>query len=418
MQPPKVTVAHPVAVPVQGYYEYNGHLDAVEMVEIKARVKGLLQEVHFKEGDEVEAGTKLYTIDPREYKTAAARSSADVAKAIADIDNWKAQIKLAEADLERTNRAASTGAASMTEVDKARATLDVNKAQYAVAVATKESAQASLQTSNIQLGYTDIRAPIAGRISRTLVTKGNLVGQDEPTLLTTIVAVDPVYVYFDAPERDLIEYMHELRKMPVPGAAPVQEAVIEMGVSTEEGYPHKGIIDFRENKVDANTGTVRIRGRIPNPPAPPLNARLLYPGLYARVRVPSGGPVVRPVIPEDALMTGQEGRFVYVLGADNKIEKRVVTLGTKVWQAAAGPNAPPGWALVNPNPPPPAPPGEKGAPPAPIRVPLKAVVAINSGLEIADRIVVVGLQRARVNSPVTPEDWVIKPPVGEPQAGK
>lgn len=415
--PPVVAVAKPVERMVQGYLEYNGHLEAVEMVEVKARVKGLLQEVHFAEGEEVAKGAELYTIDPREYKAAVKRAEADLAKATADIDNWKAQIKLAESDLARISRTTALGASGQADVDKAKATLDVNTAQLAVAQATKDAAAASLQTANIQLGYTDIRAPIAGRINRTLVTKGNLVGQDQPTLLTTIVSVDPLYVYFDAPERDLVEYQKSLRGQgtPTPGGT---EATVEVGVATEEGYPHQGKIDFRENRVDAGTGTVRIRGRVPNPASGPNGVRILYPGLYAKVRVLARSPQPRLVIPEDAIQTGQEGRFVLVVGAENKVEKRTVRVGQQVWRAAAAddPNPPPGWALVNPNPPPP-PPDAKGPPP-PSRIPLRSMVAIESGLKPGDVVVVNGLQKARPGLPVVPEPWDVRVPSQDAPAKK
>ena len=413
--PPAVSVAKPVTQMVQGYYEYNGHLDPIEMVEVKARVKGLLQDIQFTEGVEVEKGAALFTIDPREYKASVARATADLAKASADIDNWKAQIKLAESDLSRATRAANSGGAAPSDVDKAKATLDVNTAQLAVAAANKDSAAASLQTANIQLGYTDIRAPIGGRISRALVTRGNLVGQDQPTMLTTIVGVDPLYVYFDAPERDLIEYQKALRGAgtPAPGG---QEAVVEIGVATEDGYPHRGKIDFRENRVDAGTGTVRLRGRIPNPTGGPNRARLLYPGLYARVRVLAREPEPRLVIPEDAIMTGQEGRFVFVVGAENKVEKRSVKLGRQVWRAAAAgdTNPPPAWVLVNPNPTPP-PADAKGGPPQ-SRLTMRSMVAIESGLTADDRVVVSGVQgAARVppGTPCAPELWNLKPPADE-----
>ena len=401
--PPTVTVAKPISHPVQSYYEYNGHLEAVETVEIRARVKGLLQAVTFVEGDEVEAGAPLYTIDPREYRTAVARATADQTKASADIGNWRAQIKLAEVELSRLMRT-SGGAVTQSEIDKARAMVEVNAAQLAVAQATRDSAAAALQTANIQLGYTEIRAPISGRISRTLITKGNLVGQDQPTLLTTIVSVDPLHVYFDAPERDLLKYQPTMRAKGVP------EAIVEIGVATEGGYPHEGRIDFQENRVDVGTGTVRLRGRIPNPTTGSRNTRVLYPGLYARVRVPIGLAEPRPVIPEEALMTGQEGRFVYVLGQDDVVEKRVVTIGTRVWQALQADEDPqPGWVLMNPNPVPAAENGA-GAPSGPVRISARSVIAIEKGLTLDDRVIVNGLQRARPGAPVAPEIWELRAP--------
>jgi RND family efflux transporter MFP subunit len=399
---PKVTVARPVAYPVQSYLEYNGHLEAVESVEIRARVKGLLQDIHFVEGDEIEAGAPLYTIDPREYRSAVARATADQAKATADIGNWKAQIKLSETELQRLIRSPG-GAVTQSEIDKARSTVDINQAQLAVAKANLDAAAAALQTANIQLGYTDIRAPIAGKISRTLVTKGNLVGQDQPTMLTTIVSLDPLYVYFDAPERDLMRYQQYRRGKGGP------EAPVEVGVTVDQGFPHRGVIDFQENRVDIGTGTVRLRGRIPNAATGPNGTRVLYPGLYARVRVPAGDPERRPVIPEEALMTGQEGRFVYVLGPGDAVEKRVVTVGTRIWQVPSGSAAEPGWALVNANP---------AAEGGPIRVSARSIVAIDKGLTVDDRVIVNGLQKARPGAPVAAEDWELRPPPPTPAPAK
>lgn len=391
--PATVTVVQPVSFPVQAYFEYNGHLEAVESVEVRARVKGLLQNIHFVEGDEVVAGAPLFSIDPREYRTAVARATADQAKAAADMENWKAQIKLAEAELNRLTRT-SGGAVAQSEIDKARAMVEVNMAQLAVAQATRDAATAALQTANIQMGYTEIKAPISGRISRALITKGNLVGQDQPTMLTTIVSVDPLHIYFDAPERDLIRYQQKVR--PKGGAA----AAVEIETANESGFPHHGVIDFQENRVEASTGTVRIRGRIPNPQIA-SGARLLYPGLYARVRVPIGQEEPRPIIPEEALMTGQEGRYVYVVGKDNMVDKRLVTIGTRIWQAPPpGEEGPPGWAMVNP----------QGGKTGPVRQSARSVVAIEKGLTANDRIIVIGLQKARPGAPVNPEVWELRPP--------
>lgn len=408
--PPKVGVIKPAVVPVLGYYEYNGTLETTKAVEVRARVKGFLTDVFFTEGAEVRGpdpkatdedlkrGEKLYAIDQREFKTAVRKAEAELAKAAADIGNWKAQIKLAKNEVERLTMAGP--ATSRTELEKAKATLEINEAELKAAEAAREAADAALHSANIQLGYTDIRAPIAGLISRTLVDEGNLVGQTEATLLTTIVKMDELYVLFDAPERDLIEYQQSMAKqklpMPTSGSIPVF-----VGVTGEAGFPHKGTIDFRENRVDPGTGTIRIRGRVPNPKVAPNDVRLLYPGLYAKVRVPAGEPVPRPVIPEEALMTGQEGRYVYVLGKDNQVTKRTVTVGTQVFRApppADATKAPPGWTLKNP-----AKDGQQ--PPA-----LRSVIAVEKGLGPDDVVIVDGLQRARPGTPVAPEMLDLTPP--------
>jgi multidrug efflux system membrane fusion protein len=395
--PPTVTVAKPVMMPVQPFYEYNGHLDTTQMVEIRARVKGLLTIVHFKEGTEVHGpldagliaipGEELYTIDDREYVTAVKKAEAEVEKAKADIGNWDAQIALAKAELKRADLAASQSATAQTDVDKAKATLGVNTAQRASAVANHSAAEAALHSANIQLGYTRIRAPISGRINRTMVDESNLVGQSEATLLTTIVRMDELYVNFDVPERDQIEYQRKhqgKRLLTVP---------VEVGVATEEGYPHKGFIDFRENRVDIGSGTIHIRGRIPNPIDPASRTRPLYPGLYARVRMPSGEPQLRPVIPEDAIMTGQEGRYVYVVGPDKQVAKRAVALGIQVYRSPPPiENKPPAWLLTSP--------GDAAKP-----TPVKSVMAIEKGLGPDDVVIVNGLQKTRPGGEVVPERW-------------
>lgn len=400
--PPGVTVARPVSVPVQAHHEYNGYLEAVEAVEVRARVKGYLNEVRFNEGDAVKAGDPLYLIDPREYASAVARSKADIARAVADAATARANIRLAEATLERTRTAAA--ATSKAERDQAEATLAAAQAQLDVAVANKGSAEAALRTAELQLSYTDIRSPIDGVISRTRVTRGNLVGQSDATLLTTIVSVDPLYVYFDVPERDLVEYQRALQARPAASAAD-RVFPVEVGVATEEGYPHAGRLDFRENRVDTGTGTVRLRGRVPNPVMPPGNARVLYPGLFARVRVPRGGPQPRLVIPEDALMTGQEGRFVYVVGPDNLVAKRTVTVGPQVWRPGPpGAAPPPGWTLADP-----AKAGEPG-------VSARSIVAVETGLKPDDLVIVNGLQKARPGAPVAPAVRELRPPAEAPAA--
>ncbi len=429
---PSVVVVRPVSTPARDYWEYNGYLDTTEAVEVRARVKGLLTGRFFTEGTEVTGiirwlngdvlypGDMLYQIDKREYLTAQSKAKADLVKADADIEkakadilNWNAQIKLAEAEYARVDTAVSKNVMSKTDLDKAQAQVDVNKAQLAAAKATKEaqeaardSAHAALHSTEIQLGYTDIRSQISGRISRTLITDGNLVGQTDPTLLTTIVRVDELYVYFDVPEPDLLAYQKAMIKSLLPD--PTSQSIdVEVRLADEEGYPHKGKIDFRENRVETATGTVRLRGRLPNPPGP-TGVRVLYPGLYARVRVPGGEPKPQLVIPEDALMTGQEGRFVYVVRPDDVVEKRIVTVGPTVWkepQRVPG-EIPPSWEMVNPKPGP----SPENAPIPRSRKTAKSIVAITAGLKAEDRVIVEGLQRARPTEKATAEEWVLHPP--------
>jgi membrane fusion protein, multidrug efflux system len=407
-QPPPpavVTVIRPATAPVRDYWMYNGYLEATETVEVRSKIRGFLTKVEFVEGTEVEKDAPLYKIDEREYVTAMKKAEAELAKSKAEVQNWKAQIKLATAELRRVEDAARAGGASSTDLDKAKATLEVNNAEHAAAEATRDAAEQALKSTNIQLSYTDIRARIGGRISRTLVHVGNLV-QADTTLMTTIVRVDELYVNFDAPEVDLMAFQRAMASASQSDPSGWQLPV-EVGVAGEEGYPHVGRIDFRENRVDTASGTLRIRGRVANP-LRANNVRLLYPGLYARVRVPKGEPTRQLVIPEDCLLTGQEGRFVYVVGAGGKVEKRIVTLGPVVFKAPPQQPgvAPPSWVAVNPAPPPP----REGQPPATTRRQVKSMVAITAGLKTEDSVILDGLQRARPGAEVKPEEWNLLPP--------
>jgi membrane fusion protein, multidrug efflux system len=392
--PPAVTVSRPVVQPVQGYFEYNGYLDAIETVQIRARVKGYLEKVHFVDGVDVTKRTPLYTIDPREYKAMVAKAEADIERARADHANAKAQEKLAETEVKRL-KALGT-AVSAAEIDKADALLSVAQAQIKTALANERAGDSAKRTAELELEYTDIRSPIDGRINRTLVTQGNLVGQNETTLLTTIVRMDKLFVYFDAPERDLVDF---LQSKAVDRAA----VRMEVAVTNERGFPHVGKIDFRENRVDTGTGTVRIRGEIENPFGPDGKNRELYPGLYAKIRVPSGPKRDLPVIPEAALMTDQEGRYVYVVKDDNAIHKQSVdVVRQNFWRKPKSiDGSEPGWMI-----------GAGADPKASdaAAAAVQSMVAIQSGLAATDRVVVNGLQKAFPGQPVTPDLRELIPP--------
>lgn len=403
--PPVVTVVKPVPYLVQKYLEYNGYLDAVETVQVTARVKGFLRKIDFVEGSEVHVDQELYEIDRREFEATLKKAEADRLKAMAEL-------KRASADEDRAKQLLATQAISMEDFQQ-------RVANRESASAVVKQTEAAIETAKLDLEYTIIKAPIDGQINRTLVTKGNLVGQNENTLLTTIVGVKELYVYFDVPERDLIEYQRGIRDKP-PASASAESYQLKVGISTEKGYPHPGRIDFRENKVDTGTGTVRLRGRLENPKVGPGNVRMMYPGLYARVQIPIGDKKELLAIPEDALMTGQEGRFVYVIDQGNMVKKRTVKLGPNIWRVPENPEGvklP--WTLTNPAPPK-TPEPKKDAPPAkdappskeaPLPPPsVRSVVAVEEGLKPGDRIIVNGLQRARPGTPVTPEDWDFRGP--------
>jgi RND family efflux transporter MFP subunit len=403
--PPQVTVVRPVSVPVRDYWTYNGYLEQTKAAEVRSKVRSYLLKVEFVEGTEVKEGDLLYSLDKVEFDTAVRKAAAELKKAEADIKNWEAQIVQAKADLDRITTAVRSGTESKSEQDKAQAAYDVRVAERDSAKANRDAAAEALHSAKILLGYTDIKAKIGGRISRTLVDKGTLV-QADTTLLTTILKVDELYVYFDAPEADLVDYQKAV--IAAQSKDPLsQEIPVEVGVTNEVGFPHIGTIDFRENKVETSTGTIRIRGKLPNPLLG-NKVRLLFPGMYAHVRVPKGDPVPQLVLPEDCLLSGQEGRFIYVVDDAGKVEKRLVTVGANVWKAPpAEPGAsPPSWVAINTHPAPPA----EGKPPAPTRRPIKSIVAITAGLKSGDRVILDGLQKARPGTPVAPEEWNLTPP--------
>lgn len=415
--PANVSVTKPVVQKVQTYYEYNGYLDAIETVQVQARVEGVLTDILFKEGEEVPKGKQLYAIDNREYQSGVNRSQSDINRAEADIENSTIQIKIAESEYERLKGLGKDVA--KTELDKAQSTLQSNRTLLKLATSNLGSARASLASAKLKLEYTDIRAEIAGRISQTRVTRGNLVGQKDPTLLTTIVSLDPLFIYFDVPERDFVEYQKSVAENTLQRPAEGNLRV-EIGVVNEDGYPHKGLIDFRDNRVETGTGTVRLRGRIPNPTVGPQQSRLLYPGLYSRVQIPRGEEVDMLLIPEDALMTGQEGQYVYLLGPDNAVLKRTVKLGPQVWRMPQT-NEPkpkaPGWTLTGP-------PDAADADKKPVSQTLRSVIAVEKstepgkGLSEGDSVIVVGLQKARQGAKVQPEAWTLSAPPAIAPAGK
>lgn len=367
--PAAVTVSRPAARMVSDWGEYTGHLDAVQRVEIRPQVKGRLLKVHFREGTEIEQGTPLYEIDPAEYQVARDEAKAALGKAIADRSRAAAELERSAATLKRLGRLAGSGV-SQDEYDQAVAAEKSARAAVGQSEAAVSQAEAALESAELNLSYTKIDAPISGRVSRTLVTEGNLVGYGEATHLTVMVDQDPIYVFFEIPERDAIEY--EARVKPLKTIAPGMQALglpvpplwsdgaipVEVGVETEHGYPHKGFINFRDPRFEPGTGTVRLRAVLTN------SDRRLSSGMYARVRFPMTSPRERLMVPESAVLSDQSGRYVLVVGADDMVERRAVRLGQRVGN----------------------------------------LVAVEDGLLADDRVVVNGLQKARPRTKVAPEE--------------
>ncbi len=305
---PRVTVAQPQQVTVTNWDEYPGHLESVEMVEVQARVGGYIQSIHFEDGAEVKAGDLLFIIDPQPYQ-------AEMERARAERERAEARLNLTRNDLQRAEGLRGSRAISEEEYDaRHKAMLE--------ATAALASARAMETNAQISLNYTRVVAPIRGQIGRRLVTAGNLVqGVGVPTLLTTIVSQDPVYCYFDVDESAFLRYLKDGAARKKSGKGMGIEC--ELALQGETGFPHKGQIDFFDNRVDREMGSIRVRGVFPNPD------RNLVPGLFANVRIPAGAAEKALLIPEIALQSDQDRKFVYVVNAESVIEPRPVVLGRK-----------------------------------------------------------------------------------------
>jgi len=308
--PPTVSVIQPVEREVVEWDEYTGRLESPETVEIRARVSGYLDKVHFKEGKEVKKGDLLITIDRRPYQAEFDRADADHQRA-------ESQAELAKSEAERAKRLIATKAISEEDFDTKTRT-------YASAQASVRSAKAALDSARLNLEFTEIRAPIAGRIGRALVTEGNLVsgglGGAGATMLTSLVSQDPLHCYVDVDERSILKYL-QLRREGKRVSARDAEIPVEVALADETGFPHKGYVDFVDNKVDPATGTVRCRGVIANPD------HSLGPGFFARLRVPGSGKYPALLLPDRALGSDQAQKFVYVVNAQKKVEFRPVSIG-------------------------------------------------------------------------------------------
>jgi RND family efflux transporter MFP subunit len=310
--PPPVTVSQPLSREVIDQDDYEGRIGAVELVEVRARVRGHLVKVNFQDGQIVKKDELLFEIDPRPYKAALDAAQAQVASA-------DASFELATKERQRAATLLQSRAASREEVDIWTGKQGVAKAERLKALANVEQAQ-------LDLNFTKIVSPIRGKASRAQVTEGNLVnGAGSETLLTTITSVEPMYVYFDVPERALLRYKEYFGKRLKDGGGErsIKDLKIPVNVALEgeDGYPHKGLIDFADNRVNPNTGTIQVRGVLQNP------NRLLDAGMRARVRVPVSDPHKSIMITERAIGTDQSLRFVYVVNDQNVVERRDVKLG-------------------------------------------------------------------------------------------
>ena len=258
--PPEVDVATVVSKPVRQWDQFTGRIAAIEAVEIRARVSGYLSRVAFKEGDEVKEGDLLFVIDRRPYKAA-------LDSAAAQLERAKATARLADILDQRSQQLIKTGAISRNEFDR-------NSTSLAQANAEVSAAEATLETAKLNLDYTEVRSPITGKVSRTMLTQGNLVQADQ-TVLTSVVSQDPVYVYFQPDEQTFQRYGDMARK----GERAASANPVRVGLAGDQGHPHGGTVNFINNQVDATTGTITMRAVVPNAD------RVFVPGMYARVQL-------------------------------------------------------------------------------------------------------------------------------------
>jgi RND family efflux transporter MFP subunit len=304
--PPKVTVQLPVQQSVTPYLEATGNTAAVNTVKLIARVQGYLQEIKYQDGAAVKQGTPLFVIEPEPFKV-------KLEQAQAAEEGAKAALINAQAEFTRQQELQAKDVSTQANLDKARANRDTSRANVL-------QAQANTQTAEINLGYTTVSAPFDGVVTARKVSVGELVGGDQPSELATIVQLDPIWVWFNLSERDVQRVRAALAERGVKPSDLVNKVPIEVGLQTETGYPHKGMLDYAAPTVDQSTGTMQVRGIFQNP------NRSLLPGYFVRVRVPMY-PVQALLVPDIAIGSDQGGRYVLVLNADNVVEQRRVHLG-------------------------------------------------------------------------------------------
>ena len=306
-----VKIAQPLNQLTTEWDEYTGRVEAVSSVDVRARVGGYLEKVNFTAGEKVKKGDLLFLIDQKPY-------SAQLNFATAELERAKSRHELAKNDLQRATNLFKEKAISTEEFDGRSKGL--REASAAV-----ESAQANVYSARINLDYCEIRAPISGRIDRELITAGNLVTGGDATVLTSIVSIDPVYVYADADEQSVLKY-RRYAKQNHHGSADLKGTPVELAVADESDYPHQGHIDYVSPREDAATGTLTLRGVFAN------QDELLSPGFFARMRVRGSAPYQALLIPDRAISIDQAQRFVWVMTQDNKVEYRQVTPGARIGQ--------------------------------------------------------------------------------------
>jgi RND family efflux transporter MFP subunit len=342
--PPAVTVAPPVAKRITEWDEYTGRFVAKQRVEVRARVSGYLESVHFQEGQLVEDGQLLFVVDQRPFEAHVSRMRANLSQA-------ETQLRVAQLEFERGERLETARAMSRETMEERRARRDSAQAEV-------EAARAALRSAELDLGFTEIRAPMSGRASDIRVDVGNLIsgGSADSTLLTTIVSLDPIELEIEASESEFMRYTRldsaGTRRSSRDVANPVEARLID-----EEGWPHRGVMTFVDNELDPVTGTMLGRATFDNPD------HVLLPGMFARARLYGEGEHEALLIPDAAIVTDQATKLVMIVGDDDVVEARPVTLGPLI----------------------------------------DGLRVVRSGLSGGERVVVIGVQRARPGQKVTPQ---------------
>ena len=305
--PPKVDVAVPLQRSITRYLEATGNTAPIKNVDLVARVQGFLQSIEYKDGAFVKEGATLFTIEPETYKLKLEQAQAAEA-------GTQASVKQADADFKRQTELVQRQAVS-------QATLDTSTAARDNAQATLQQAQVNTKIAAVNYGYTKVVAPFDGIVSAHLVSVGELVGAaSPPTQLATIVALDPIYVNFNVSEQDVLRIRAEAARRGM-SANDLRQLPVEVGLQTETGYPHKGKLDYASPTLNQSTGTLAVRGVLPNPD------RVLLPGYFVRVRVPFDEQKDALLVPDVALGTDQAGRYLLVVNAENVVEQRKVQVG-------------------------------------------------------------------------------------------
>ncbi|HTT38895.1 MAG TPA: efflux RND transporter periplasmic adaptor subunit [Burkholderiales bacterium] len=343
--PPAVSVATVIERQVNDWDEFTGRLEAIDKVEVRPRVSGYIDRIAFREGSEVNRGDLLFEIDARPFQ-------ADLDKAEADLARARSQSELAQSQLRRAEQLLKQNFISQEAYDDRTSASRESSANV-------RAAEAAVESARLNLEYTKVRAPVAGRVSRAEVTVGNLVtglGGANATLLTTVVSLDPIYAYFEGDEQVYLKYTELARAQARPSSRTTRNPIY-LELANEQGYPHKGYVDFVDNQLNPQTGTIRARAVFDN------KERIFTPGLFARLKLIGSSTYDAILVDARAIGTDQSKKFVLVVGADNKATYREVKLG-------------------------------------PIADNLRVV---KQGLNPGERIVVNGIQRVRPGQPVTPQ---------------